>query len=79
MKYHSPAHVLSGNNFYFEVREMWRNLQRMLITIKLECSQSLGKIEAKLGKLLPGMIILIAENTACYGWRNVKKLEEDTV
>ena len=39
----------------------------MLITIKLECLRSLVMIEAKLGKLLPGVIILTTENTAFCG------------
>ena len=51
----------------------------MLITIKPECSQSLVIIEAKLGELLPSMIIPTAENTACCDRRNVMKLGENTV
>ena len=51
----------------------------MLITIKLQCSQSLIIIEAKLMELLLGIIIPTTENAACYSGQNVMKPGEGTI
>ena len=51
----------------------------MIITIRLDCSESIVMIGAKLRELLPGMIIQTAPNRACCDGRNATKLGENTV